>query len=98
MFDLNSRLSYKNLPRYVKDVKRVVDKTIPIFVLGNKVDLQEFRVKPKHITYPSKFGYPFFYISAKAQYQVVDVYLTLLRALTGDKELVFTEQFPMIEP
>ena len=44
MFDLNSRVTYKNIPVWYKDLVRVCD-NIPIVLVGNKVDVENGEVK-----------------------------------------------------
>jgi len=36
MFDVTSRITYKNVPKWHKDLKTIVD-NIPIVIIGNKV-------------------------------------------------------------
>lgn len=36
MFDVTSRISYKNVPKWHKDLTRICD-TVPIVLVGNKV-------------------------------------------------------------
>ena len=46
MFDVCSRITYKNVPKWHKDVVRVCD-NIPIVLVGNKVDVKDRKVKAK---------------------------------------------------
>ncbi|EEC80918.1 hypothetical protein OsI_23595 [Oryza sativa Indica Group] len=50
MFDVTSRLTYKNVPTWHKDICRVCD-NIPIVLCGNKVDMKNRQVKPKMVTF-----------------------------------------------
>ena len=51
MFDVGSRITYKNVPRWYKDIERIVGK-IPTIVLGNKVDIPDRKVKFGQIQWP----------------------------------------------
>jgi len=37
MFDVTSRITYKNVPKWFKDLTRICE-TIPIVLVGNKVN------------------------------------------------------------
>ena len=47
MFDVTSKITYKNVPKWYKGLINVCDQGIPIVVVGNKVDIRERKVKPK---------------------------------------------------
>ena len=53
MFDVTSRITYKNVPNWHKDLVRVCE-TIPIVLCGNKVDIKDRKVKAKMITFHRK--------------------------------------------
>ncbi len=89
MFDVGSRLSYNQLGQYVKDVKRVCP-DIPMVMCGNKVDIQNRKVKMSDITPPQKTGIPYYDISVMSNYQFDKPWLWLARKLTGKNDLVFT--------
>ena len=38
MFDVTSRITYKNVPKWHKDLTRICE-NIPIVLVGNKVDI-----------------------------------------------------------
>jgi GTP-binding nuclear protein Ran len=88
MFDVTSRISYKNIRDWHRDIKRVCE-NIPIVVVGNKVDVKDRKVKAKSMTYHRKFNLQYFDISAKANYQLDKPFLWLARQLCGDPQLVF---------
>merc|ERR1712086_55402 len=48
MFDVTSRISYKNVGVWFRDLVRVCE-NIPIVLVGNKVDVKERKVKAKSI-------------------------------------------------
>ena len=46
MFDVTARITYKNVPKWYKDLVRVCDQ-IPMVLVGNKVDVRDRKVKAK---------------------------------------------------
>ena len=53
MFDVTSRVTYKNVPNWHRDLVRVCD-NIPIVLCGNKVDMKDRKVKAKSISFHRK--------------------------------------------
>lgn len=50
MYDVTSRITYKNVPNWYSQVKQYCP-NIPIVLVGNKVDAEDRKVKPKHMTF-----------------------------------------------
>jgi GTP-binding nuclear protein Ran len=90
MFDVCSRITYKNVPKWYKDITRICD-NIPIVLVGNKVDEKNRKVKAKQILFARKHGLQYFDISAKSNYQFEKPFLWILKKLTGDQNLALTE-------
>jgi GTP-binding nuclear protein Ran len=82
MFDVTSRITYKNVPNWHRksdggclgstdanagDLVRVCE-NIPIVLCGNKVDVKERKVKAKTITFHRKKNLQYYDISAKSNY------------------------------
>ena len=53
MFDVTSRVTYKNVPNWHRDLTRVCE-NIPIVLCGNKVDIKDRKVKAKSIVFHRK--------------------------------------------
>ncbi|KJZ69471.1 GTP-binding nuclear protein GSP2 [Hirsutella minnesotensis 3608] len=88
MFDVTSRITYKNVPNWHRDLVRVCE-SIPIVLCGNKVDVNERKVKAKTITFHRKKNLPYYDISAKSNYNFEKPFLWLSRKLLGRPQLEF---------
>jgi len=96
MFDVTSRITYKNVPNWHRDLTRVCDK-IPIVLVGNKVDLKDRVVKAKHIQFHRKKNLQYYDMSAKTNYNYEKPFLWLSRILSGENSLEFVEM-PALAP
>jgi GTP-binding nuclear protein Ran len=90
MFDLTSRITYKNLPQWYQDVTRCRT-NIPVVVCGNKIDISDRKVRD--ITFPNKKDLPYFEISVSSSKNLVSPFLCLLRKLLKDESVHFAEEF-----
>lgn len=97
MFDVTSRLTYKNVPTWHRDLCRVCE-NIPIVLCGNKVDVKNRQVKPKQVTFHRKKNLQYYEISAKSNYNYEKPFIYLARKLTGDPNLVFVEEVALPPP
>ena len=93
MFDVTSRITYKNVPNWHRDLVRVCE-NIPIVLTGNKVDVKERKVKAKTITFHRKKNLQYYDISAKSNYNFEKPFLWLARKLVGNQTLVRMAYFP----
>lgn len=96
MFDVCSRITYKNVPKWYKDITRICE-NIPIVLVGNKVDEKNRKVKAKQILFARKHGLQYFDISAKSNYQFEKPFVWILKKLTGDQNLSLVEAL-ILEP
>lgn len=96
MFDVTSRVTYKNVPTWHRDLVRVCE-NIPIVLCGNKVDVKDRKVKAKTITYHRKKNLQYYDISAKSNYNFEKPFLWLARKITGDPNLEFV-CMPALKP
>ncbi|TIA91909.1 hypothetical protein E3P81_01804 [Wallemia ichthyophaga] len=88
MFDVTSRITYKNVPNWHRDLERVCE-NIPIVLCGNKVDVKERKVKTGAVTFHRKKNLQYFEISAKSNYNFEKPFLWLARKLAGNQSLEF---------
>ncbi|KAF5358333.1 hypothetical protein D9756_001408 [Leucocoprinus leucothites] len=88
MFDVTSRITYKNVPNWHRDLERVCE-NIPIVLCGNKVDVKERKVKTGAVTFHRKKNLQYFEISAKSNYNFEKPFLWLAKKLVGNPELQF---------
>ncbi|ORY75725.1 P-loop containing nucleoside triphosphate hydrolase protein [Protomyces lactucae-debilis] len=96
MFDVTSRITYKNVPNWHRDLVRVCE-NIPIVLCGNKVDVKERKVKAKVITFHRKKNLQYYDISAKSNYNFEKPFLWLARKLVGNSGLEFVAS-PALAP
>lgn len=89
MFDVTSRITYKNVPNWHRDLTRVCE-NIPIVLCGNKVDIKERKVKAKSITFHRKKNLQYYDISAKSNYNFERPFVYLARKLSGNHDLELT--------
>ena len=94
MFDVSSRITYKNIPNWHKDLNRVCEK-IPIVLCGNKVDIRDRVVKPKQISFHRKKNLQYYDISAKSNFNFEKPFLWLAKKLSGFEKLQFVEQISL---
>jgi GTP-binding nuclear protein Ran len=88
MFDLTSRITYRSVPNWHRDLVRVCE-NIPIVLCGNKVDVKERKVKAKQVDFHRKKCIQYYEISAKSNYNYEKPFLWLARKLAGHEDLVF---------
>eukprot|EP00919_Chromeraceae_sp_WS-2016_P002866 GHVR01007075.1.p1 GENE.GHVR01007075.1~~GHVR01007075.1.p1 ORF type:complete len:234 (+),score=53.08 GHVR01007075.1:65-703(+) len=91
MFDVTSRVTYKNVPNWYRDLVRVCE-TIPMVLVGNKVDVKDRQVKARNIMFHRKRNLQYYDISARSNYNFEKPFLWLARRLTGETELSFVGQ------
>ncbi|ORZ15575.1 ras family-domain-containing protein [Lobosporangium transversale] len=96
MFDLTSRITYRSVPNWHRDLVRVCE-NIPIVLCGNKVDIKERKVKPKSIDFHRKKSLQYYDISAKSNYNFEKPFLWLARKLSGNPGLEFVAS-PALAP
>merc|ERR1719326_2042428 len=96
MFDVTSRITYQNVPKWYKDLVRVCD-NIPICLVGNKVDVKDRKVKAKQITFHRKKNLQYYDVSAKSNYNFEKPFVWLLRRLTNEPNLTLVEA-PVLAP
>jgi len=96
MFDVTSRITYKNVPNWHRDLERVCE-NIPIVLCGNKVDVKERKVKTSAVTFHRKKNLQYFEISAKSNYNFEKPFLWLGRKLIGNNSLEFVAA-PALQP
>lgn len=80
MFDLTSRVTYKNVPVWYRDLVRVCE-NVPIVLVGNKADIKNRKVKAKAITFHRRKNLAYYDVSAKSNYNFEKPFLWLARKL-----------------
>ena len=67
MFDVTSRVTYKNVPNWHRDLVRVCE-NIPTVLCGNKVDIKDRKVKAKSTVFHRRKNLQYYDTSAKSNY------------------------------
>jgi len=96
MFDVTSRITYKSVPNWYRDLTRVCD-SIPIVLCGNKVEVKDRKVKAKQITFHRKKNLPYYELSAKTNYNFEKPFLWIVRKVAGNNDIQFVEA-PALAP
>jgi len=91
MFDVTSRITYKNVPNWHRDIARVCE-NIPIVLVGNKVDVKDRQVKARQIQFHRKRNLQYYDVSARSNYNFEKPFLWLARRLTHQPGLNFVGQ------
>jgi len=91
MFDVTSRITYRNVPDWYKDIVRVCE-SIPMVLVGNKVDVKDRQVKAKQIQFHRKRNLQYYDLSARSNFNFEKPFLWLARCLSGNKDLRFIEE------
>lgn len=91
MFDVTSRITYRNVPNWHRDLVRVCT-NIPIVLCGNKVDVKDRKLRAKSITFHRKNNMQYYDISARSNYNFEKPFLWLARRLAGDNNLNFVQE------
>ena len=96
MFDLTSKLSFKNVNQWIKSINN----KIPIVICGNKCDigLDNIKVSEADITSLVFNKYQYYHISAKSNHNYEKPFLYLARQLTGHDDLLFIESSDIVYP
>lgn len=88
MFDVTSRITYKNVPNWHRDLIRVCE-NVPIVLVGNKVDVKDREVKARSIMFHRKRNLQYYDISARSNYNFEKPFLWLARRLMNKPDLKF---------
>jgi GTP-binding nuclear protein Ran len=88
MFDVTSRITYKSVPNWHRDIERVCG-NIPIVLVGNKVDVKDRQVKAKQIQYHRKRNLQYYDLSARSNYNFEKPFLWLARRIANQPSLQF---------
>mmetsp|Transcript_647 Transcript_647/g.773 ORF Transcript_647/g.773 Transcript_647/m.773 type:complete len:137 (-) Transcript_647:40-450(-) len=92
MFDVTSRVTYKNVPTWYSDLVRTCP-NIPVVLVGNKVDSAERVIKAQHVTFHRRKNIQYYDVSAKSNYNFEKPFLWLARRVTGMSDLQFVGEF-----
>ena len=91
LYDITKKSSFDNIREWVRDIKEEVSEKAIIFLIGNKIDMEEQRkiTKEKGEELAEEFKIPFFEASAKSGENVDEVFKALYNKICeiyGDLE------------
>ena len=78
MFDVTSRVTYKNVPNWHRDLVRMRE-NIPVVLCGNKVDIKDRKFKANSTVFHQKKNLQYYDISAKSNYNFEKPFLWFAR-------------------
>ena len=97
MFDVTSRITYKNILKWYKDVYRIC-KNVPVVLVGNKVESNCRKVETKDITFHKGKFMQYCELSGRSGYQYEKPFLLLLRMLALNNTIeLLSEPIPQPE-
>ena len=91
LYDITKQSSFDNIREWVRDIKEEVNEKAILFLIGNKIDMEDQRKIPKEkgVELAEEFKIPFFEASAKSGENVDEVYKALYNKICeiyGDLE------------
>ncbi len=94
-FDLTSRITFKNVDYWVRDLRRTCENDIPIILIGNKCDILPRKVQLQTITeFTNRIDNQnilYFDISVKSNYNIDQPLLHAAKLLLNDNDAIFAE-------
>ncbi|CAF1363186.1 unnamed protein product [Rotaria sordida] len=100
MFDVTSRMTYRNVPQWHKNIIRIC-RNIPIVLCGNKIDVKDRKLKAKSITYHRKNNMKYYDITQKLtendDLQLVSQILLILPEIHLDPDMLREHELQLIE-
>ncbi|KAM9965416.1 hypothetical protein ACTFIW_005232 [Dictyostelium discoideum] len=96
MFDVSSRVSYRNVPNWFHDLTRILGNNIPIVLVGNKVDIKDRKVKAKEINFHRRKNIQYCEISSKSNYKFETPFIQLIKILSGNDNVRFVSPPPLL--
>ena len=98
MFDVTSRLSYKNTPFWFNKIRDSNQHELPpTIMVGNKADVENRKVKLKQITFHRKKNLAYNDVSAEANYEIEKPFIHLAKRLAKEQDLSLVES-PVVQP
>lgn len=87
MFDVTSRVTYKNVSTWYKDFRRVCPQAI-VLLVGNKNDCKDRVVQPRHITFHRKHNLQYYDVSTKTNHNLEKPLLSIARQHFKEPDVV----------
>ena len=101
IFDMTSRITYKHVPNWHRDIMRVCDfkpgqpdhnglEFTPVILVGNKCESSYGSVRAKQVTFHRKKGIQFIEMSVKTEKNIEEPFLQLCKHFANDQSLELT--------
>ncbi|NXS52760.1 RBL2A protein, partial [Brachypteracias leptosomus] len=84
VFDVQRRVTYKNLNSWYKELREFRPE-IPCIVVANKIDA-DLKVTQKRFNFPRKFSLPFYFVSAADGTNVVKLFNNAIKLAVAYKQ------------
>jgi GTP-binding nuclear protein Ran len=97
MFDVSSRLSYKQIPIWYKNLIRV-SPNVKVVICANKVDLRTRQVKVKDVVFHRKHNLQYYEMSTKSTENYEKPFQYLAKVLLKDNNVHFTKTIAKTPP
>lgn len=97
MFDVCSRITYKNIPLWYKDLKRICG-DIPIIICGNKIDSKDRKINKNQILFAKKKKLLYFDLSVKCNFNINEPFLNFIKIFTNDQNAYFIKKPLLLSP
>jgi len=86
-FDVTNTASFGNIQHWLGELNRYSNNNMPIFILGNKTDLDQRTVTREEAEAKAKdLGHPYFETSAKTNEGVDEVFASLVREIKAKRQ------------
>jgi Rab-like protein 2 len=84
-FDVTRKVTYKNLEKWLSQMKRHCNENIPVVCVANKVDAEP-SARSRSFKFPQENNMPFFHVSASSGENIVRVFQDAIHLAIKNKE------------
>ena len=83
IYDVTSQKTFDNVKNWVTQIREEASPNVVVYLCGNKIDKEEFRVIKKEdgVKLAEEFGFPFYETSAKAGINIIETFEELVEKI-----------------